>query len=218
MDGSVVTVSSADNGSSSSDRSSSDGSSRAIEFFALVAYLPEPLSEFLSSLRHDLDPRFRGKPHLTILPPRPLKSTWEEAWTELRPAIRGSRPIAVELGDVEVFGESQVVYLSLREGYAAIEGLHKVLNAGCAGCGEAWPYHPHITLAHGNLAENFADAAKNAQRRWTAYRGERGCTIDRLTWVRTTIVPGVSERGTRSLVASDSAWVDLAESELLARI
>jgi 2'-5' RNA ligase len=218
MDGSVVTVGSADGGSSSSDRSSSDGSSRAIEFFALVAYLPEPLSEFLSSLRRDLDPRFQGKPHLTILPPRPLRSTWEEAWAELRPAIRGSRPIAVELGDVEVFSESQVVYLALREGYAAIEGLHKLLNAGCASCGEAWPYHPHITLAHGFFAENFADAAKNAQRRWAAYRGERGCTIDRLTWVRTTIVPGVSERGTRSLVASDSAWVDLAESELLARI
>jgi hypothetical protein len=41
MDGLVVTVGDADGGSSSG----------TIEFFALVAYLPERLSEFLSSLR-----------------------------------------------------------------------------------------------------------------------------------------------------------------------
>ena len=117
---------------------------------------------------------------------------------------------------METFGASQVVYLALRKGHTAVETLHEVLNAGCANCGESWPYHPHITLAHGSFGEKFAEAAITAQQRWSEYGGEHGFTIDRLTWVKTTIVPGVNDRGTRSMVASDSAWVDLAESELSA--
>lgn len=218
MEGSVVTIGRADGGNTSGDHASGGDSGRAIEFFALVAYLPEALSEFLSGLRQELDPRFRGKPHLTVLPPRPLKFPWDEAWAELRPAIAASPRVAVELGDVETFTASQVVYLALRTGHAAVQTLHELLNAGCAGCGEAWPYHPHITLAHGSFAASFADATQNAQRWWSEYNGEREFTVDRLTWVKTTIVPGVNDRGTRSLVASDSAWVDLAESELAARI
>jgi 2'-5' RNA ligase len=206
MDGLVVTVGDADGGSSSG----------TIEFFALVAYLPERLSEFLSSLRQDLDPRFTGKPHLTILPPRPLTSPWGEAWGELKPTITKSHPFQVTLGDVETFDASKVVYLALREGYNEVQALHELLNSGCASCGEAWPFHPHITLAHKSAAENFSEAAESARKRWSEYDGERGFKVDRLTWVKTTIVPGVSDRGTRSLVASDSQWVDLAESELSA--
>jgi 2'-5' RNA ligase len=218
MDGSVVTVGNADGGDTSGECGSSSDSGKAIEFFALVSYLPEVLSEFLSSLRHDLDPRFLGKPHLTILPPRPLKFPWDQAWAELRPAIAASPRVAVELGDVETFSKSQVVYLALRKGQAAVETLHKLLNTGCAECGESWPFHPHITLAHGSFGEKFAEAAVYAQRRWSEYSGQREFTMDRLTWVKTTIVPGVNDRGTRSMVASDSAWVDLAETELSAQV
>jgi 2'-5' RNA ligase len=120
------------------------------------------------------------------------------------------------LGDVETFDASKVVYLALREGYNEVQALHELLNSGCASCGEAWPFHPHITLAHKSAAENFSEAAESARKRWSEYDGERGFKVDRLTWVKTTIVPGVSDRGTRSLVASDSQWVDLAESELSA--
>jgi 2'-5' RNA ligase len=213
MDGPVVTV----DGSSSGDRTSSEGSGGAIDLFALVVYLPDPLSSFLSHLRHDLDPRFQGRPHLTILPPRPLPSSWEQAWSELKVAIHSSQPVEVELGEVEMFQQSQVVYLSLREGYTEIQNLHQRLNEGCARCGEAWPYHPHITLGHGFFGGSFAEAARSAQQRWNTYSGARKFTIGRLTWVKTTIIPGVSERGTRSLVASDSVWIDLADSELSAK-
>ena len=218
MDGSVVTIGRNDGGSTSGDSASDGDSGKAIELFALVAYLPEALSEFLSRIRRDLDPHFLGKPHLTLLPPRLLSSTWEQAWAELQPAIAASSPVDVGLGDVETFLASQVVYVALSKGYLAVETLHGLLNAGCASCRELWPYHPHVTLAHGFFSENLADAAKNAQHRWSEYSGERGFTIDRLTWVKTTIVPGVNERGTRSLVASDSMWVDLAESKLATRI
>jgi len=206
MDGLVVTVGNADGGSSSG----------TIDFFALVAYLPEPLSEFLSGLRQDLDPRFTGKPHLTILPPRLLTSPWDEAWAELRPTIAMSNRFQVTLKGVEIFDASRVVYLALCDGYHEVQALHDRLNCGCANCGEAWPFHPHITLAHKSAAENFAETAETARKRWSEYHGERGFKVDRLTWVKTTIVPGVSDRGTRSMVASDSQWVDLAESELSA--
>src|SRR5439155_14771949 len=92
-----------------------------IEYFALVAYLPEPLSGFLSELRHQLDPRFRGKPHLTLLPPRPLVCSSDEAWRGLRHEIRRRRTFVVDLGNVGTFAESQVVFLSVRQGEGEIE-------------------------------------------------------------------------------------------------
>lgn len=213
MDGSVVTI--GHTGGSGSGDSQQAEFPREVEFYSLVSYLPEGLSKFLSELRRQFDPRFPGKPHLTILPPRPLKTAWSDAWSELRRAIVAMNPVTVELGDVETFPASRVVYLSLRQGYASIEALHETLNAGCASCGEVWPYHPHITLAHGIRAENFEEAAREGQLRWNEYGGERQFLVRRLTWVKTSIAPGLTEKETRGKVTSENAWTDLAESDLM---
>jgi 2'-5' RNA ligase len=190
----------------------------ALEFFALVAYLPEPLSGFLSGLRRDLDPRFKGKPHLTILPPRGLMRPWAEVWQELSGIIAASGSLHIELGGVRTFCESNVVYLGLNRGASEIADLHDRLNTGSAEAGELWEYCPHITLAHGYVGDHFEAAIDNARARWAAYGAPHSFEIERLTWVKTTIVPGVNDRGTRSLVASDSEWVDLAECSLATRV
>lgn len=208
------------------DASSSRGSSEAglfdtggaLEFFALVAYLPEPLSGFLSGLRKDLDPRFKGKPHLTILPPRSLIRPWAEVWQETVGIIAASDSIHVELGNVRTFYESHVVYLGLNRGASEIADLHDRLNTGCAEARELWEYCPHITLAHGYMGEHFDAAIDGARAKWVGYRHPHNFEIERLTFVKTAIVPGVNDRGTRSLVASDSEWVDLAECSLASRV
>src|SRR5437660_10919341 len=126
-----------------------DASTGALEFFALVTYLPEPLSGFLRGLRKDLDPRFKGEPHLTILPPRPLTRSWAEVWRELSAVISVTDALRVDLGDVQTFCESHVVYLGLGRGAAEIEALHERLNTGSAKAGESWDYCPHTTPAQG---------------------------------------------------------------------
>jgi 2'-5' RNA ligase len=190
----------------------------ALEFFALVAYLPEPLSGFVSRLRHDLDPCFAGKPHLTVLPPRPLEGSWSDAWSQVRASIEATPAFEVGLSQVETFAESQVVYLAIREGYTMLQKLHEQLNSGPTCFAEAWHYQPHITLAHGIAGEQVDSALETARRRWREYSLRRSFEVGRLTWVKTVIVPGVSERGTRSLVATNSTWVDLAECDLSQRV
>ncbi len=190
----------------------------ALLSFALVAYLPEPLSGFLSGLRKDLDPRFKGKPHLTILPPRALTRPWAQVWEELSAVISATDSVRVELTQVETFCESHVVYLQFGRGAAEVVALHDRLNTNASKAEEVWDYYPHITLAHGFLGDDCDAASVNAQKQWSAYPHMHSFEIDRLTWVKTTIVPGVHDHGTRSPVASDSEWVDLAECPLAAKV
>jgi 2'-5' RNA ligase len=192
--------------------------SGAVEYYALVAYLPVALSEFLSTVRNELDPRYPGKPHLTLLPPRRLTCPWGVAWEQVRSILEVTPPIHVGLGDVRLFKESDVVYLELRNGWQDVEKLHRRLNDGLVCSAEVWQYHPHITLAHGTPGQDVLAAAAHAQKRWNEYGFDRSFEIGKLTWVKTTIVPGVHDHGTRSPVASDSQWIDLAEGHLATRV
>jgi 2'-5' RNA ligase len=210
-----MSASATSDGTPPSSDTGSSNMQKGIEFFALVAYLPEPLSGFLSQLRHQLDPRFRGKPHLTLLPPRPLVCSSDDAWADVRREIRRNSSFLVDLGSVGVFAESQVVFLSIRHGASEIEQLHGRLNTGRAGFAEVWRYHPHVTLAHGLFGGDFTSAATEATRCWGLYQGVRQFRVERLVWVKTTIVPGSSGRGTRSMVATDSEWVDLGYQDLV---
>jgi 2'-5' RNA ligase len=185
-----------------------------VEFFALVAYLPEPVSTFLSGLRHELDPRFRGKPHLTILPPRPLADSADSAWSEIRKSISASHPIGVRLGDVKTFSGSHVVFVELSAGSPEVAILHQHLNTGQAHFCETWDFHPHVTLAHGVCVENLQATSSAAQSRWAEYFGPRSFRMTQLDWVKTCVHTDPANVGKRSLVQSDSEWVDLTHWDL----
>jgi len=180
-----------------------------VEFFALVAYLPEPVATFLSGLRHELDPRFCGRPHLTILPPRPLGFSPSMVWREVQQLLSSSHPIRVGLGDVETFSESHVIFLQLSTGASEIEILHQRLNTGKANYPEPWKFHPHVTLAHGVCAEKFQATSIDARARWAEYCGPRSFSMTQLDWVKTSVHTDPANVGNRGLVRSDSEWADL---------
>src|SRR5580765_7528422 len=98
--------------------------------FALVSYLSDPLAEFLNRLRRDLVPECLARAHITILPPRPLGSSPEEAWQELRQGLQNFQPFRVELGEINVFPGFEAVYLSIKTGNQELERMHAALNAG----------------------------------------------------------------------------------------
>src|ERR1700676_5394289 len=92
-----------------------------INSFALVTYIPEPLAGFLDRLRQELVPNCFLRAHVTVLPPRPISSTPESAWNQVRVLARRFSPFKIELTSVEVFPVSDVIYLSVGAGFVPLE-------------------------------------------------------------------------------------------------
>jgi 2'-5' RNA ligase len=164
-----------------------DGVGNAINSFALISYLPEPLAGFLNSLRCELVPRCQAKTHVTVLPPRPLATGLPEtAWNDLNDALNTFPPFRVELNSVEIFEGSNVIYLSIGAGYRELEKMHAALNRGPLQLDEPFEYHPHVTLAQQLLPEQVEAAVAHARSRWREFPYSHSFTVDRLTFVQNT--------------------------------
>jgi 2'-5' RNA ligase len=178
----------------------SNGRETRINSFALVSYLSGPLADLLDEIRHDFAPESRAKAHLTILPPRPLVSSSsakavEEAMEQLKIRLQDFPPFRVELGGIEVFPDTQVIYVSIQSGFAELERMHQSLNAGCLACQEPYPYHPHVTVVQELAPEDVPNAAQFARWRWSEFKHPRAVWVDRLTFVQNTM---------------ENYWTDLA--------
>jgi 2'-5' RNA ligase len=167
--------------------------------FALVAYIPDPLRKFLDNLRRELVPGCVPAAHVTILPPRPLAGTPQQAVEALRARIPDFSPFEIEIGDVVIFPVSDVVYLSLKKGIKQLHQMYSALNAGFLKYQEPFPYHPHITLAQ-NLTHNQSiELAAVARRRWSEFAHSRVFSVESVVFVQNTV---------------ENLWVDLASFQL----
>jgi 2'-5' RNA ligase len=171
----------------------------AVNSYSLVAYLPDPLGKFVDQLRRELVPDCRARSHVTLLPPRALRCPAGTALSQVRQAIQNFQPFRVEFGEVRFFPQTNVVYLSITRGLAELEEIHRTLNNGLAGCEEAYPYHPHLTLAQQIDPGAMAAAGELVSRWWQEFPYSRGFVLDVLTFVQNT---------------SDNVWVDLKEIPL----
>jgi hypothetical protein len=167
--------------------------------FALVSYIPEPLAGFLDRMRCELVPNCFLRAHVTMLPPRPIESAPEKAWTQLRDAAYRLSPIDVELSGVEIFPVSDVIYISIGKGHEELQHLHDSLNTGRLAYREPFPFHPHITLAQNLTPDQVDELSEVARRRWMEYTGPRGFRAGVVTFVQNTRWHG---------------WIDLGETVL----
>lgn len=167
--------------------------------FALVSYIPEPLAGFLDRLRCELVPNCFLRAHVTILPPRPIDSAPEKAWTQLREAAYSLEPIDVELSHIEIFPVSDVIYVALGPGRERLMQLHDLLNTGRVAYKEPFLFHPHVTLAQNLSPDEVDELSVVARKRWTEYSGPRGFRVETITFVQNTRWHG---------------WIDLAETTL----
>jgi len=124
--------------------------------FALVTYLPDPLGIFLTKLRHLLPGETRPDAHITFLPPRPLTLELETAAGEVRRILSDVQPFEIELGSVQVFPETGMLYLSVEAGRQQLLHLHDSLNCGKLFSPEHFEYIPHLTLG-GPIASGETD-------------------------------------------------------------
>jgi 2'-5' RNA ligase len=171
-----------------------NGEQARINSFALVAYLSDPLAGFLDRLRTDLVPGCHAKAHVTVLPPRPLRGSPEEAWSEIEKHLQDVPPFRVDLADIEIFSATQVIYLSVNAGNLELRRLHRLLNAGACAFREPYLYHPHLTLAQDLEPAQVAAALDTTKQRWREFSDRRGFTVEKLTFVQNTI---------------DNRWADL---------
>lgn len=179
------------------------GGEARINSFALVSYCSGPLADYLTRLRRDLVPDCEAKAHLTVLPPRPIHGSAEDAVRGLTEGLQDFGPVLVELGGVAMFEDSRVIYLSVKTGHEELERMHDALNDGDVAFEEPFPYHPHITLAQDLSPDSFASVMERAQRHWNSWPHPRSFVVEKLTFVQNTF---------------ENRWCDLEDMHLASRV
>jgi 2'-5' RNA ligase len=156
--------------------------------YAVIAYVRSPVGIFVEQLRRELHPAHtHADAHLTILPPRPLRGTEEQALEVLAEVARSAARFEVTMGEVESFVPiTPTVFLRVARGAYRMRELHDWLNRDAMRFDEPWPYMPHLTIAKMDTAEEAARLLRVSRERWQSYDGPRNVAIDSLTFVKGT--------------------------------
>ncbi|MFK5584469.1 MULTISPECIES: 2'-5' RNA ligase family protein [unclassified Serinicoccus] len=124
--------------------------------------VPEPWGGHLQRLRtgYGEDHAQHIPTHITLLPPTPVPESVLEALTGHLSRVAASHPpFEVLLRGTGTFRPvSDVVFVQVAKGVAGCERLERAVRSGPVVRELEFPYHPHVTLAHG-LAEPVLDRA-----------------------------------------------------------
>ena len=165
--------------------------------YALVAYVRNPVGEFVERLRRQLHPELPHlAAHLTVLPPRLLQGTEQSAVETLEEVCNHVAPFQATLGDVETFvPRTPTVFIRVAEASYRMRELHDQLNTKALAAQEEWPYMPHLTIVKMSEESQAPKAYRVAHERWVHFKGSREILVSELTFVRE---------------AEQNCWVDLA--------
>jgi 2'-5' RNA ligase len=180
------------------DSSSAEGQNA----YSVVGYIPPPLGNFLAHLRAELIPGCKLRAHVTVLPPRPLAVSEDEARAQLQSAVRNLHPFEVHLSGVQVFPATNVIYLSISTGRKELQMAHQALNRASLAHTEPFGYYPHVTLAQDFAQEGLEDLVEQARKRWADWHLNRGFRLESFAFVRS---------------PAAYVWEDLAEFSLNSR-
>ena len=165
--------------------------------YAAIAYVRDPVGCFVEELRRELHPAHtHADAHLTVLPPRPLSGSEQQAIEMLTEVCQSVVPFHVTLGEVESFVPvTPTIFLRVARGAYRMRELHDLINRGVLICSEPWPYMPHLTIIKGDSDDEANRVIALARQRWSAFAGPREASIGSLM-----LVKGGGER-----------WVDVAD-------
>lgn len=156
---------------------------RVLNSYALVSYLPEPLGGFFDGLSRQLVPECRPHAHITLLPPRHLSGTVEEAQATLEQLAARLDPFDLEITTIEIFDVTAVIYAEIGAGRSRLLEIHKELNVEALYYEEQFAYHPHVTLAIKTEDRNISTLLAQARQEWDAYVGPRSFRVEHLHFV-----------------------------------
>ena len=172
--------------------------------YAVVAYVRNSVGHFVEDLRRELYPEHGHLPaHVTVLPPRALKGTEEEARALLMQELESVETFKIHMGQVETFiPTTPTVFLRVSSHAHRFRELHEDLNVGPFHYAEQWPYMPHLTIVKMPDIPEAERAAALSRQRWERYRGDRSAQVADFTFVRE---------------SSSQHWTDLATFPLKPR-
>jgi 2'-5' RNA ligase len=144
--------------------------------------VPEPFGSAIQDARagHG-DPLARAIPtHVTLLPPTEVAADrLPEVYAHLAAVAAARRPFRMLLHGGGTFRPvSPVVFLRVEEGAQECRELEAAIRCGPLARELAFPYHPHVTVAHG-LPEEALDRAFEAARSYHAAFTVPGFTLSR---------------------------------------
>ncbi|BBA99652.1 putative secreted protein [Actinacidiphila reveromycinica] len=125
--------------------------------------VPEPYGRLLQDRRASFgDPAAFAIPtHVTLLPPTEVaREELPGFGRHLSRVAADGRPFTMRLDGTATFRPvSPVVYVRIAEGGAACGELQEQVRSGPVARELQFPYHPHVTVAHG-IAEDAMDRAQ----------------------------------------------------------
>ncbi|WP_350258579.1 2'-5' RNA ligase family protein [Scrofimicrobium sp. R131] len=129
------------------------------EWLGVLIAIPEPWVTELTAARRELgDPAADCVPaHLTLIPPTPVNvDEREDVFRHLQHVASHFGPFRLSLSGTGTFlPTSPVVFLDVTEGADACMSLADELRSGPLDHQARFPYHPHVTLAHGLPEESL---------------------------------------------------------------
>jgi 2'-5' RNA ligase len=169
--------------------------------YAVVAYVRNQVGHFVEELRRELHPDHAHlAAHVTVLPPRQLSGSEQEAIQSLQERSARFPSFDVQLGDVETFcPRTPTVFVRVERFGHRFRDLHDELNSGPLHCHEQWPYMPHLTIVKMPELSGAEHALITSRERWANYSGNKSAHIEELTFVRE---------------GENSQWIDLATVRL----
>lgn len=115
--------------------------------------VPAPLDALLVSCRASTgDPlACLIPPHVTLVPPQEMADhALPQVAEHLSVVASRAEPFVIRLRGTGTFRPvSPVVYLTLCQGAEQVTVLETAVRAGVLGSERVFPFHPHVTLAHG---------------------------------------------------------------------
>jgi len=154
--------------------------------YAIVAYLRDPVGEFVEGLRREMHPEHAHLPaHISVLPPRLLRGTEAEALETMENVCQAIQPFEITLGEVASFVPvTPTVFVRVAHAAYRMRELHDRLNVGPLHAEEPWPYMPHLTIAKMDTAAESEKVLEEARDRWRQCECTRRVVIGELTFVR----------------------------------
>jgi 2'-5' RNA ligase len=110
----------------------------------------------------------------------------EAASEEALHVVAGFPPFEIELGPIEIFPVTDVIYISVARGAEQLRQMHRTLNRGTLAFQEPFSYHPHVTLAQEFAPEQLQPLHELASRRWREFRGRHTFRAESTVFVRNT--------------------------------
>lgn len=123
--------------------------------------LPEPWAGQLQDYRVSLGDECAARipTHITLLPPTEVPGSLDDVVAHLAVASRAVPAFRVHLRGTGTFRPvSPVVFVNLVRGIGQCEVLAEAVRSGPLAAEPAFPYHPHVTVAH-DLSADLLDRA-----------------------------------------------------------